>query len=86
MCEAALGRFAHQKDMASQEPSPSGAVKAREAPAQRLGLDGEHGDGMGSSRPNWRHCSRVAPRSAARRYSPMILTSARLRWRPSNSP
>ena len=41
------GRFVHQRDMASRKPAPRAAVKAREAPAQRLGLDGEHGDGMG---------------------------------------
>jgi hypothetical protein len=32
--------------MVSQEPSPRAAVKAREATAKRLGLDGERGDGI----------------------------------------
>jgi hypothetical protein len=31
--DAACGRFAQQKDMASNEPSPRGAVKSREAAA-----------------------------------------------------
>ena len=65
---AAFGRFAHQKDMVSQEPSPSGAVKAREAPAQRLGLDGEHGDGTGPSLPNW--CGSAVAAFAERRGAP----------------
>ena len=38
------------KGHGKQRPSPSGAVKAREAPAQRLGLAGEHGDGRRSPR------------------------------------
>jgi hypothetical protein len=32
--------------MVSQEPAPRGTVKVREATAERLDLDGEHGDGM----------------------------------------
>jgi len=39
------GRFRSATRLANQTPSPSGAVKARAATAQRLGLDGEHGDG-----------------------------------------
>jgi len=36
-------------DTVSQKPAPRAAVKVREATAQRLDLDGEHGDGMAPS-------------------------------------
>jgi hypothetical protein len=41
-----ISRLCAAKTMESRKPGPRGAVKAREAPAKRLGLDGEHGSGM----------------------------------------
>ena len=49
------GRFAHQRDMAAKEPAARAAVNVREATAQRLDVDGEHGAGMRGAPSGARH-------------------------------
>ena len=43
-----ISRLCAAKTTESRKPEPRGAVKAREAPAKRLGLDGEHCSGAPS--------------------------------------
>ena len=72
-----VSRLCAAKTTESQKPGPRGAVKAREAPAKRLGLDGEHGSGTPS-------CAHAVDKGGASPNVPSILPTQTNKVTPRN--